>query len=155
MLPQSRVLLLLALAVASSAAAGTNELCVPPATPVLTDGGIGPRCPECCASFLKLPFQEWSKERSQPSAFKLPWGQEYPFAPLDYPAIASQLCECLEHIDEQPGVAAAVLHQKVAVLVQGRPIPSYTTIMWHSAFCCPIIGQCMGSHVDEKHSLHA
>lgn len=81
-----------------------------------SDGPLSPSpessSPHCdpaatCGHIMALPLQQWGLERGQAADFALPWGQSYPFAPVDYPARADSICNCLAAGAEEPGERGA------------------------------------------------
>lgn len=55
----------------------------------------GPTCSAQCQDLRTLPLGQWSGQRSQPELSVFPWHAGYAFQPLDFAALAEEVCACL------------------------------------------------------------
>ncbi|KAL4437355.1 hypothetical protein ABPG75_004494 [Micractinium tetrahymenae] len=75
--------------------AAVAAACVLPATGQPQPAGSSQACSSHCDQLHALPLAQWSELRSQPQLYEFPWQAGYAFQPLDYVALAEEVCACL------------------------------------------------------------
>lgn len=92
--------LLLQAAAASAAAADAGA----PSPELLP--GQPQDCTATCTELQGQPLYEWSAGRAAAEAYVLPWNVTYAFQPLDFVALAHEVCACLEEAGSPGGGGA-------------------------------------------------
>ncbi len=92
-MPSSRLLIVLVAALAACSSPSTCTAAA--AAPAATDG-----CSATCMDLQAQPLRQWSAERSEATVYTLPWDASYAFHPLDYVALAKEVCACLGPPDQ-------------------------------------------------------